>query len=344
MRPGSGSGSGAFVDRVPGLSDRQIRLVYLITALMFFTMQGMSTVTPLLFSSVICTADGHSDADCFAHAGSVNKSVEDEISAESSSYMKYFETGEYVLQMFVLSAISPLSDRLGRKKLLIGGLVGISIDAMGTALLAHRPELVVALHLVCSAFSGKCALLPFPAKTPVANQLGAAVVVAGTWCLRKCTPSPRTGPTARAARRSSWFWTRLSTSASSPALSPPAVWPTCCGAVRCLLVTAAAAIIDLSDSCRCRAATGSYNTGLRISVASFGLVGLATAALTACWLEESLAVPRPVSTELVAAPVGAAVHTLAEAAGAGASKSRRSACSRYVPSLLTRGLRCRHNS
>ena len=125
----------------------------------------------MLFSSVICTANGHSDADCFAHAGSVNKSVEDEISAESSSYMKYFETGEYVLQMFVLSAISPLSDRLGRKKLLIGGLVGISIDAMGTALLAHRPELVVALHLVCSAFSGKCALLPFPATNPVANQL-----------------------------------------------------------------------------------------------------------------------------------------------------------------------------
>jgi hypothetical protein len=41
------------------------------------------------------------------------KPVEDAISAEAAAYMKYYETGEYVLQLFALSLLSPVSDRVG---------------------------------------------------------------------------------------------------------------------------------------------------------------------------------------------------------------------------------------
>ena len=142
-----------------GFSHAQIRLVYLISSLSLFSMYTMSTLTPLLFSAVICTNLGHSEGDCFAHSGTVDKGVEDTISAQASDYMKYYETGEYLLQIVVLSVLSPLSDRVGRKKILILGILGVCLDAIGTALLARTPALVVAVHLLCSAFSGKYLVL-----------------------------------------------------------------------------------------------------------------------------------------------------------------------------------------
>ena len=234
-----------------GFADPQVRLVYALTSLSIFCMYGMSTLVPLLFASSVCTLSGHSDEDCYRHAGSVTKAVEDTISAEASQYQNAYETGEYMLQLVMLALISPMSDRIGRKKILILGILGISCDAMATAVVARTPTLMVVVHLLASSFTGKYLVM---------TQVHAII-------------ADRTDADSR-----------------SPAFM------VLDASIHLGLMTAPLTAGGLAELLR--SVVGSYNLGLRLSLVTFGALGIFTALFAACALQESLQASQPEPHEL----------------------------------------------